>query len=173
MRIVFFLLTMFVVQTMTAQSIKVEVSSDSILLGNAFKLTYLIENSENELEVPNIENMDIVGGPNYSNSIQINNGVRTSSQSVSYYLKPKTEGKFFIPPITIIEEDVVLETNAIEINVHPNPDGVITEIESNDNPFFKSFEFPFDDFKINPFFDKMEKEKKNKESKTKRKLKKI
>ena len=108
---------------LNGQKITATVSSDSILIGNTFKLTYKIENIDSEFEAPIFdESLTIVGGPNYSNSVQIMNGHQTSSQSISYYIKPIAEGQFFVPPVSIVDGNNILETVAIEINVYPNPD---------------------------------------------------
>ena len=138
--------------SISAQSIKASVSSDSILLGNTIKVTFKIENTEAELETPSFENMTIVGGPNYSNSVQIMNGHKSSSQSVSYYLKPEVEGQLFIPPVTITDGNQILETLAIEINIYPNPDGIINNIEPEGSFFFESMDFPFQGFDNSDFF---------------------
>lgn len=172
----FFLLTGLI---LNAQSIRVDVSSDSILLGNTVKVTFVVENSESELDVPEFD-MPIVSGPNQSSSIQIINGHKSSSQSFTYYLKPNSEGQFFIPPARLIDEDNILETQAIEINVYPNPDGIINNIEPNNNFFFESMEFPFGGFDMNDFWNNAnppinpnEKTDKKKNSKSNQKVRKI
>jgi len=137
----------------SAQSINATVSSDSVLIGNTIKVTFTIKDTESNLETPQFINMTIVGGPNYSNSVQISNGHRSSSQSISYYLKPEVEGQLFIPPVSIIEENNILETSAIEINVYPNPDGIINNIEPEGNMFFESMDFPFQNFNSDDFFN--------------------
>jgi|GEM_PF-6001450 len=183
MKSIFFALCFLLACDISAQSISASVSSDSILVGNTLKVTFKIENSEAEIETPIFENISIVGGPNYSNSVQIMNGHRTSTRSISYYLKPQIEGQLFIPPVTLIHEDQILETAAIEITVYPNPDGIINNIEPEGNFFFESMDFPFqgfnnDDFFKNPFdgmqmpqIEKQEKEKLPKDTKPKSKSK--
>jgi hypothetical protein len=170
--------------SISAQSIKASVSSDSILIGNTIKVTFKIENTEAELEIPSFENISIVNGPNYSNSVQIMNGRKTSSKSISYYLKPEVEGQLFIPPVSVTDGNQILETTAIEINVYPNPDGIITNIEPEGSFFFESMDFPFQGFNNNDFFKspfedmKLEKEEAPKKetkpkSKSKEKIRKI
>ena len=150
--IVFILCIAFSYDTF-AQSISASVSSDSILIGNTIKLTIKIENSESQLETPAFENISIVGGPNYSNSVQIINRHRTSTQSISYYLKPEIEGQLFIPPVSITDNNQILETSAIELNVYPNPDGIINNIEPEGSFFFESMDFPFRGFNNSDFFN--------------------
>lgn len=184
MKSIFVFLCMAFTCNLLAQSISASVSSDSILIGNTIKVTFKIEDTEAELETPQFENISIVGGPNYSNSVQIINGHRTSTQSVSYYIKPEVEGQLFIPPVSITDGNQFLETTAIELNVYPNPDGIINNIEPEGSFFFESMDFPFqgfnsDDFFKSPFDDLMPKNKENQKeksqpkSKSKQKVRKI
>lgn len=125
-----------------AQSLSVNLSSDSILLGNVIQLNFSIEDADGEFEPPQFENMDVVSGPNMSSSIQIINGVRSSKKTISYMLRPKDVGQFFIPPAYLIGEDYNLETQPLELQVYPNPDGIIENPVMENGFIFKSFEWP-------------------------------
>ena len=71
-----------------------EVSGDSVLLGNYVELSYTIENAQGKFEPPSFEGLDIISGPNYSSSISINNGEMKSLESYSYYLAPPEVGVY-------------------------------------------------------------------------------
>ncbi len=149
-----------------AQSLSVEVSGDSILLGNVITLKFTVENSEANLELPEFEDMQIVSGPNYASSVQIFNGEKTSQKSISLILRPKSIGQYFIPPAYLVTEDITLETEVLEINVYPNPEGIIEEPVMNNTFIFESFTWP----ETIPFDQKAKKPAK---TKSKNKLKKI
>lgn len=111
----------------------VDLSRDSMLIGNRFELTFTLENSDlvAEFNQPDLLNdFDILGGPNTSTSIQITNGVMKQKRSWSYILQPKSPGIFYIPPVTIETEAGFMETQAQEVIVYQNPDGIIQDPKS-------------------------------------------
>ncbi|MFK7936001.1 MAG: BatD family protein [Saprospiraceae bacterium] len=104
----------------------VTVSSDSVLLGNYLKVTFLLENANgNEFSPPEFENFTVVSGPNTSSSMSIMNGVVAQSISYTYYVEPSDIGSYYITPASIATEEKILETEPVEIQVLPNPDGII------------------------------------------------
>ncbi len=114
--------------SLDAQQIKfsVEVSDDTLLVGNYFELKYTIENaSPNGFEPPALSNLSIIGGPNTSTSISIVNGEMSQSASYIYYVKPDDIGTYTIPPAYLKAGEETVETPPMEIYVLPNPDGVI------------------------------------------------
>ena len=111
-----------------AQDVKftVEVSNDTLLLGNYFELKYTVENaSGNSFEPPQLTQMDIIGGPNTSTSMSIINGEMSQSSSYAYYIEPSDIGAYTIPPAYLTVGEEVMETLPIEIMVLPNPEGII------------------------------------------------
>lgn len=112
----------------TAQDAKfsVTVNSDSVLLGNYLKVSFLLENANgNDFSPPTFENFTVVSGPNTSSSLSIVNGVVSQSVSYTYYIEPSDIGSYYITPASIATDEKVLETQPIEIQVFPNPDGII------------------------------------------------
>ena len=105
--------------------IKVEVSTDSVLLGNYFEVKFTVENAVGEFTPPDFSDFDVVGGPNQSSSFSMINGKVSRSASYAFFLKPREEGIFYIQAASIQLEDKLLETPAVEILVVPNPDGII------------------------------------------------
>lgn len=111
-----------------AQSPKfsVEVSSDTLLLGNYFELKFTIENAgHQQFEPPDLSAFHLLSGPNTSTSMSIVNGKVSQSASFAYYLEPRDIGNYTIPPAYVTIGDSVLETPPIDIIVVPNPDGII------------------------------------------------
>lgn len=111
-----------------AQDVKlsIEMSSDTLLIGNYFELKYEIENaSASEFEAPNLNGIGIVNGPNTSTRMSFVNGKMSQSASFTYYIEPQEIGSFTIPPAFLVLEDNTMETPPIDIIVLPNPDGII------------------------------------------------
>lgn len=103
----------------------VEVSTDSILFGNYFKVTFSLENAKGgEFAAPDFSEFHVVSGPNQASSMSIVNGEVTQSISYSYYLEPKDIGNFYIQPASVAVGDEIMETQPIEIMVVPNPEGI-------------------------------------------------
>ena len=128
-----------------AQSFSIDVSSDSLLVGNYIKVSFISENSDGQFEAPQFEGMQVLGGPNMSSSISIVNGNKSSTISYSYLLQPIDVGSYTIPPAYLVQEDNTLETTPTIINVYPNPQGIITPPQESSRGSFFQFEemFPF------------------------------
>ena len=153
-----FIITLFSllgVHSLQAQDAKftVNVSADSILLGNYIAVTFSIENGNAQnFEAPAFQGFAIIGGPNQSSSYSMFNGVTTQSMSYTYYVEPQEEGVFFIEPANVAIDGEILETAPIKIKVAPNPDGIIQNPNRQKSSTFDSF------FDL-PLFPKNEKEK--------------
>lgn len=130
-------------------SLKVTVSRDSILLGNNFELSFTLENGDgSKLPMPSFKDFDIIMGPSTMTSTSVINGAVSSSSSMTYVLRPVEVGQFFIEPITVEVDGEYLETAPMEINVYPNPDGIIQETQKKNNTSFDFFfSNPFDELK--------------------------
>jgi hypothetical protein len=132
-----------------AQSVfKVELSRDSVLIGNTFTLTYVLENIQGEFEAPNMSDLNVISGPNMSSSFQFINGESKRSVSYSYVVKPLEEGEIIIDQAFVVSEEHTYESDFITVNVFPNPDGII----ENEPEMVKEFRFsfPFDNFEEQP-----------------------
>ena len=146
-----------------AQSVfKVELSRDSVLIGNTFTLTYVLENIKGEFEAPDLTELNVLSGPNMSSSFQMINGDTKQSVSYSYIIKPLEEGEILIDQAFVVGEQETYESDFIRVNVFPNPDGIIEDEPEMVKEF--RFNFPFDNFDHQP---------KEKKKSKKYKLKKI
>lgn len=113
---------------------KAQMSTDSLLMGNRLKVTFILKNGEGRnFEPPSFAGFQVVGGPNQSSSMSIVNGNMSREASFSFYLMPLEEGNYFIDPAIINVEGKPYETTPLEVIVFPNPDGVKQEIP-NANP---------------------------------------
>ena len=139
----------------------VEVSNDSILLGNYVEVKFTIENtSVKNFEAPNFDGFNIVSGPNQSSSMMVSNGKVTQSVAYSYYIEPVEVGNYYIQPAFVDTEEGPLESMPLEVFVLDNPDGIIQQPRQNNrsNFFNRSDFFGGDSFFggndfFNDFFD--------------------
>ncbi len=139
-----FLLPTFVFAQKTTDepSLTLEVSTDTILLGNYLEIKYTAVNVDGKIEPPTFENFDVVGGPTYSTSMSIINGVTTKRSSYSYFIQPKNVGLLHLEPAYLHTEEIELETSPHDIVCLPNPEGIIGESrisEDNQAPRFDRF----------------------------------
>jgi hypothetical protein len=103
----------------------VEVSTDSILFGNYFQVTFTLENAKGtDFSAPDFTAFRVVSGPNQASSMSIINGEVTQSISYTYYLEPTDIGNFYIQPASVDVGETILETQPVEIMVVPNPEGI-------------------------------------------------
>ncbi len=132
-RIVFFVLCNALVAAALAQKapvFKVEISSDSILLGNYFSVCFTLENAPGrDFQPPVFEGFRIVRGPNVSSSTRIVNGEVFQKIAYTFYLEPKDIGNYYIEPASIQAGEQLLETQPRPVLVVPNPDGIIQQAE--------------------------------------------
>ncbi len=128
----------------SAQSeLSVEISNDSILIGNNFAIRFKMENINGDFQAPKFEDMEVLSGPNVSSSFSSINGAVSNSKTFSYILRPLKEGQFTIDPGFVDHEGKELFTDPQVIFVHPNPENIQQDNTFKDgNSFF--FSVPFD-----------------------------
>ena len=136
---------------MAQSDFTVNISNDSILLGNHFQVTFTLKNqSGSDFHAPNFKDYEVLSGPNQSMSSTFINGDMNQTISYSYVVRPKEIGTYYIESADINTENGVLETAPIEINVFPNPDNIKQEIPNKRDTFdpfegfdgFDLFDFP-------------------------------
>ena len=97
-------------------------SSGRIGSKDRVQIDYIVRNVDNLQEVkPNgFGDFTLLEGPYGSQSISIENGVRTNSVKVSYVVRPNKEGKLTIPPASAKDASGhVYQSNQITIEVVP------------------------------------------------------
>lgn len=99
-------------------SVKVEVSADTIALGEVVEVTYTIENGEGKFQAPDFKGLPIVSGPNTSSSFLYQNGKMSSSQSYAYLFRPQEEGKMKIPEAAYVDKSQTLKIDSVEVFVN-------------------------------------------------------
>ena len=96
----------------------------AVVMGETFRLQYTVNtHSAKGFRVCNIEDFDILSGPNQSSSssTSIINGVRTSSKTLTFtcILRPKREGTFTIPAATITADGKPMASKELTVKVLP------------------------------------------------------
>jgi len=107
------------------KSLTVELSNDSILIGNYVEVKFILLNIDGEIKAPDFEGMKIVGGPNHSSSMSSINGDVRQQKSISYFIEPLELGEFFIPPAFVHDGETNWETSPLKLTVLANPNGII------------------------------------------------
>ena len=93
---------------------------DRIVPGQVFTLSYSISNVQvDQFSPPDLQNFEVISGPNRSSQISIINGQRSMSFTYRYQLIPERAGNFTIPPARAKTKKGLLVSNAIEIEVVP------------------------------------------------------
>lgn len=135
----------------------VEVSSDSILLGNYFVVKFTLENANiDDFQAPDFGDFNLVSGPNVSSSMSVINGEVSQKASYIYYLEPRDIGNFYIQPASVNTGEEVLETTPLEVLVVPNPEGIIQKPQMQEH---FNFDLRMDNFFAPPQMPEKELEK--------------
>lgn len=143
----------------------VEISNDSILLGNYFIVKFTLENaSSSNFQAPDFSDFHVVSGPNFSSSMTVINGNMSQKASYTFYLEPKDIGNYFIQPASIETEAGTLETVPLEILVVPNPEGITQKPEMEEETM--RFDMRMDDFFNRPAPEEKDAKPKRKTRKT-------
>ena len=106
-------------------SFTVEVSTDTLLMGNLLEVRYSVENAKGDFESPDFEGFDLVSGPNVSSRFSMINGKTSQQASYTYYLSPVSTGVIEIAPARITSDGMTMETTTVQIVVLENPGGEV------------------------------------------------
>jgi hypothetical protein len=123
----------------------------TIPLNQAFNLTYVIENGQGTgLQLPDISEFQLLGGPSVSNSYSFVNGQSSQSVSYSYTLRAKKEGTFKLGKGSIKIAGVTAESNELSIQVTAAVQQQQQQTRRSNNPFGGWDPFGDDPFGDNP-----------------------
>lgn len=140
------------------RSFKVELSYDTVYIGNPIKLQFTIKNLTGDFESPNLQGFYIVSGPNLNSSFSMVNGEINNEKSYSYLIMPQDIGVYKIPGAQLHTKKESLTTPEVSFTVVENPNDI------QQNP---------DDMHFFPFLDnQMKEESVKKQAFPNRKLKK-
>jgi hypothetical protein len=100
-----------------AQEFSVSVNKKQVGADEQFILTYTLNANGANFRGPNLNEFQVLSGPNQSSNISMMNGSYSQSISFSYYLIPKHEGKINIGPASILCNNKQLQSKNISIEV--------------------------------------------------------
>jgi hypothetical protein len=104
-----------------AQSFVATVDNNKVAENDRFQLEFTFEgknlNALKQFNPPSLKDFRVLSGPNQSTSMQIINGVSSSSLTLSYILMPNTTGAFTIGSASIQSEGQTYTTSPIKITV--------------------------------------------------------
>ena len=88
---IFLFTTLFLCKTLSAQGVEftVNLSNDTVLLGNYIEVEYTISNGDGKFIPPLFAGLQLIAGPNKSSSYSVINGV--VSQSAIIFLQTRLE----------------------------------------------------------------------------------
>lgn len=112
---------LILVQYVTAQTFIAKVDNNTVPENDRFQLDFTFEgknlNALKQFSPPSLKDFRVLSGPNQSTSMQIINGVSSSSLTLSYILMPNTTGSFTIGSASIQYEGQTYTTSPIKITV--------------------------------------------------------
>lgn len=122
-----------------------KISKDTIGFFDILTVNFEANNFEAELKEPTFKDFEIYIDKGISVSQAYQNGIQTSKKVVTYYLKPKRQGKLILESVTFVYNEKTFETKPITIQVKgetlvndPLKDGnkifIVAQI-SNYNPY--------------------------------------
>src|SRR5687768_6047360 len=121
MKIAFFISCLLMTNLIYGQAtIKVEVSSDTVRVGELVEVKYTFENGEGQFTSPDLTGLLLISGPNVSSSFMIANGKKSSSQTYTYIFRPVEEGQILLPQATYTENEKTEIIGSVLITVVTN-----------------------------------------------------
>ncbi len=137
-KLILFLLCMAVAWVQAQPVIKVEVSADTIFIGETVDVTYTIEGGEGNFLLPDLNDLPIISGPNSSSSFMYQNGKMSSSQSYSFTLLAVEAGKLTVPGTTYQTDKDKMAIEAVDIIVTSESKSPSPSKMKTDPPSLKS-----------------------------------
>lgn len=119
-----------------AQEVQVQVSYDTLYIGNLLAIQFHMKDWEGEIKYADFGDFALAGGPQISSSVRVVQGERTSEKSLMYYLKsPDTPGTYTIPSQRLEGKEEEVYSDEITIVVVENPENIQQNpvIKKNDN----------------------------------------
>jgi len=109
------------VSIVRAQSFTATVDNNKVAENDRFQLQFTFDgknlNALKNFNPPALKEFRVLSGPNQSTSMQIINGVSSSSLTLSYILMPNSTGTFTIGSASIQYEDKTYTTDPIKVSV--------------------------------------------------------
>jgi len=116
-----FLVLFLSISFLQAQSFVATVDNNKVAENDRFELRFTFEgknlNALKNFNAPSLKDFRVLSGPNQSTSMQIINGVSSSSLTLSYILMPNATGAYTIGSASIQYEDKSYSSDPIQLSV--------------------------------------------------------
>jgi hypothetical protein len=103
-----------------APTIRVEMTTDTVVVGKAFKMRITVENHQGRIIPPELEALTMVGGPSQSSSYSLINGEMTQLAEYNFTLIAEKAGEFNLGPAISKGNDSQIATDDIILIVVPD-----------------------------------------------------
>lgn len=94
-----------------------KVSKDKLGVNERLRVDFVMNEDGDNFNPPEFSNFTVVGGPNQAVSNSWINGKRTYSKTYSYFLAPKSRGKFTIGQAEITIDGNIYKTTPVQVEV--------------------------------------------------------
>lgn len=111
------LIILFFTSTLLAQRFTASISSNPVVQGDNFKVTFTLDAQGSNFEAPSFSGFTVVGGPSQSQSTSIVNGRMSMNLSWTYVLRADKVGNYFIGPASIKSDGETIKSNRIKVQV--------------------------------------------------------
>lgn len=114
-------LILFLISGITASSQEVRWYAEApsqVSVNGTFEVNFTLTNAEpRDVKFPDFKDFEILQGPSTSRSVSIINGSKSSTFGYGFTLLAEKEGRFTLPPATVVVNGKKLTSNAVEIFV--------------------------------------------------------
>lgn len=101
----------------SAQRFVASARPEAVQAGEDFTVTYSISGSGSHFRPPAFHDVDVLSGPDVSNSFNMVNGSFSQSSSYSFTLRARHKGTLIIPPAAITANGHEITSNTLKIEV--------------------------------------------------------
>lgn len=134
----YFFLFLFFPIGLTAQvAFTATTDTKQVPIGEVFEIQFSLKNAQGQgFRPPAFGEFNVVSGPNRMNSMTMNNGLASSSETYSYVLQAKKEGVFTLGAATITVKGQILRTDPLSISVVKGKKQTISSTGSSKDDVF-------------------------------------
>lgn len=103
-------------------SFTLEIDKDTVSVGDMVSVTYTLSGARGDFQEPEFSDLRLVGGPNYSSSISIVNGVMDQRFTYNYVFQLVSPGDFVVPSAAVMADGERYESPTTVIHATENKD---------------------------------------------------
>ncbi len=100
-----------------AQKLTAEANKTSVAVGEPIEVTFSLNGNGTDLKIAHLNEFDLYQNPYSSSSTMVRNGVVTQTNSLTYIIGAKREGKITLGPATAVVNGATVQSNVIVFDV--------------------------------------------------------